>query len=289
MATNDVCPQCGTPVSPGATACTACGHSLTAGREPSPVSTPPASQDAPVAPNPPPEAEPARSTPAPSAPKAVLIDVSAIFNETRERWGVAQPHLLLAALALASIAFAVSTLANISYLTAGDNSQLQKFDAQVWFQFALGAAIGSAALLVLVRRQAGIPPAGTGSAVDLRGGYVLAGLTMAFSLAGLFKGMDESFEAQDSWFGYARVFGFLAIGWFAVSRPVPEAIGAVKPAMVGLVALGVSGLALAIGQIQGLSEDNSTYLSGISFQQLGSVGMLLSFGWFLGLRPTSAG
>jgi hypothetical protein len=65
-------------------------------------------------------------------------------------------------------------------------------------------------------------------------------------------------------------------------------VGTVKSTVVGLVAIGISGIALAIGQIQGLSEDNSTYLSGISFQHLGIVGMLLSFGWFLGLRPKGA-
>jgi hypothetical protein len=83
------------------------------------------------------------------------------------------------------------------------------------------------------------------------------------------------------------VFAFFTIGWLAVSRPVPETIGTLKAPMLGLIVLGVAAVALVIGQIQGLSEDNSSYLSGISFQHLGIVGMLLAFGWFLGLRPAA--
>jgi hypothetical protein len=110
------------------------------------------------------------------------------------------------------------------------------------------------------------------------------GLTAAFLLAGLFKGTDESYEALDAWYRYAQLFAFLAIGWCAISRPVPSALGTMNSLMVAYIAAGVAGAAGLIGLLMGLSNDNSTFLTGLSFQSVGLVVALLIIAWFLGMR-----
>jgi hypothetical protein len=208
------------------------------------------------------------------------------FDETLDRWGVDQTPVLIGGLVLAVIAVLVSSYAVTTYLTAGDSDFLQKLDSQVWMRFALGLAIAGAALLVLARWQSPLSGAVSGERnQDLTIGFVLAGMTVAFALAGLFKGFDESFEATDAWFAYANVFAVVTLGWFAISRPVPSAIGTLSSATLGIGAIVVGVITLIIGQIQGLSEDNSTYISGLAFQGIGTVAVILALGWFLGLRP----
>jgi hypothetical protein len=192
---------------------------------------------------------------------------------------------LIAGLSMALIGLLISIPAVFSYLTAGDADTLQKLDAATWLQLARGLVIGGAALLVLARFQA---PADGGPVgwpnPDLTIGLGIAGFAGLFSLLGLFKGLDESFDAQNAWFLFAIIFAFLAIGWFAISRPVPQTVGTLATPMIGIVLVAVGVIALVIGQIQGLSEDFSTYVSGLSFQGVGTVAMLLAFAWFLGMR-----
>jgi hypothetical protein len=183
----------------------------------------------------------------------------------------------------------ISIPAVTSYLIAGDADTLQKLDAATWLQLARGLAIGGAALLVLARWQS---PSQRSPAdrpnPDLTIGLGIAAFAGLFSLLGLFKGLDESFDAQNAWFNFALIFAFLAAGWFAISRPVPPNVGtlAAHAVGIGLVVAGV--IALVIGQIQGLSEDFSTYVSGLSFQGVGTVAMILALAWFLGMRPRTA-
>ncbi len=290
MATSNNCPQCGTPLEFGAVSCTACGYQLSApaeGAAPEPEQQPPAWEQ--------PEQPPIPAGPAhqdigaapvrPSAAGGATQSATAMLNETLERWGVQQSGVLIAAAALFAVAFLVGTLANISYLTAGDGDQLQKFDAQVWFTLALGAAIGALVLLLLVRWQSG-PTAETAER-DLQVGVAIGALALLFCLLGLFKGFDDSFDAQDSWLRYALIYAFLAAGWLAISRPIPAAVGTVGSAMAAIVAVGVAGAVLVIGQFMGLSEDYSRYVSGVSLQSVGIVVMVLAVAWVLGLQPRS--
>ena len=281
------CPRCGTPVQPNATMCTACGFDLTASSDsppPATASTPPTPDPAPVTDADPAETSSTSSTTARAA--AAGEAVRAGFDATLERWGVEQTPVLIGGLVLAVIAVLVSSFAVTTYLTAGDADFLQKLDAQVWMRFALGFAIAGAALLVLARWQSPFSGAVSGERnPDLTVGFVLSGMTVAFSVAGLFKGLDESFEATDAWFSYANVFAVVTLGWFAISRSVPATIGTISTMTLGIAAVVVGIITLIIGQIQGLSEDNSTYISGLAFQGVGTVAVILALGWFLGLRP----
>lgn len=210
-------------------------------------------------------------------------DIGAELAEVRERLGVQQTPFLVAAVVLALAAFAVSTIAHIIYLTADGGDTW--FDMQVTLQLGQGAALIAAALLVLVRWQAGprgkVDPAGP----DLKIALGVAGLIAAFCLVGLFKAFDESWEAQDSWFSYARVYAILLVGWLVVARPVPETIGTMASTMIGLIALGVAAVTLIIGEFMGISNDFSTYVNGVAFQNLGTVAVIMALGWFLGLQP----
>ena len=222
---------------------------------------------------------PARQVTAPS------VDLNAM----RERWGVEQTPVLLAGLLLTALALLAGSLGVTSYLIAGDDEFLQKLDAQVWLRLALGLAFGGAALLVFARWQSPRLRVATGEKnPDLNIGFVLGGLTLVFAFAGMIKGLDESFDATNAWFGYAYVFAVVTIGWFAISQPVPDAVGTVSASAIGLGLVAAGVIALVIGQVQGMSEDNSTFISGLAFQGLGTVAVLLALGWFLGLRPRDA-
>ena len=153
------------------------------------------------------EALPEREAPIAEEPQSP-IGMAASFDvdSVRERWGVEQGPVLIGGLALAAIALLISIPAVVSYLIAGDADTLQKLDAATWLQLALGLAIGGAALLLLARWQSAVH----GSTVewpnpDLSVGLGIAGFTALFSLLGLFKGLDDSFDAQNAWFRFAYV------------------------------------------------------------------------------------
>jgi hypothetical protein len=286
MVTPSTCPQCGNALPPGEGACPICGHQLQVGPSQSPPPQDPPSPAAPGAPPPPPAAEAPRPAGGPATAQATAA-VSDVIDQTLERWNVARSGILIAAFVLALLAFLVATFANISYLSAGDIDSNQKFDAQIWFNLALGAAIAAAALLILVRWQSGRPGAASMDSPDFRVGMAMAGLVALFCLAGLFKGFDDSFDAQDSWFNYARVFAFLTIGWLVISRPIPQAVAGMSSVTIGLLIVAVGAGALVLGQFMGLSDDFSTFVTGVSFQSLGVVAMFLALGWFLGLERRS--
>lgn len=254
------CPNCGNALAEGVSTCANCGHQL----------APPSS-------DPPPSGGPTFSRPA--APSAVNVDLA----EMRKRWGVKQTPYFTTALALAAVALAVGTLAVISYLIAGDTDTEQKLDAQAWFSLSIGLSIGAAAVMILVRLQSGAPAAAADKQ-DWQFALVILGFAAIFSLLGLFKGFDKGLDALDAWFSYATLFAFLAVGFFALSRPTPAALGGLKAPVIGVIVIAVGVLLLLIGTMQARSNDFSTYASGLAFERFGQVLMLVALAWFLGLR-----
>ena len=102
-------------------------------------------------PAPPPEPAPAPTAEPPGqSPTAATSDA---LGDLRDRLGLEQSGILLAAVVLAGVAFLAATIGLIVYTTADGGGA--NFDGQVTLQLALGAAIGSAALFVLVRNQSG--------------------------------------------------------------------------------------------------------------------------------------
>lgn len=269
------CPNCGAEIDAGREVCSACGYTPATGA--SEGSSPPAASPAPT-----PVHDPASASPK----GAGVPSVNAVVDDLRERLGVERSPYFLAGLGFALIALVIGSLAVASYLTAGSGEIDQKFDAQVWFTLATGAAIACTALLVYVRLQSGGPPAVTQQNLQISLG--LLGLTLVWTLLGLYKGLDEGIDAVDAWMSYAGVFAFLAIGWYAVARPTPNVLAGVPAATIGLVAIGVASAMLVIGLVQGRSDDFSTYVTGITWQRGGVVLMLLAFAWFAGMRPNSS-
>lgn len=280
------CPQCGTPVLSGAAICTACGHQLdepVAAAPPVDVVAPEqANADAPYESPPPRTTLP--GTEVPQKPRTSL-DAPRLLNETRERWGVeASSPTFIAALLMAALAFLIGTYAVISYLIADLGEVRQKLDAAIWLQLASGAGIGAAALLVLERWRSSTVPADS-RGLDLRVGLAICALVLIFVLLGLFKGQDESQDAMDAWMSYAQLFAILAIGWFAISRPIPLEVMSLPSVVIGMGAVAVGLILLLIGTLQARSDDFSSFVSGLSFQGAGIALMLLALGWFLGLTP----
>ncbi len=267
MAISGNCPNCGSTLPPGATACARCGHRLA---EPAP-------EEAPSAANP-------LKEPAGRPAAGQTLDVMEEFNKVRERWGVADSQIFLAALGMAVLAFLISTVTGPSLVAAGDDAFGRRIDNAVWLQLAFGLAVGSAALAVYIRYEAGPPRASTDSDIDFKVVAGLAGLTLVFALLGLFKGFDGSFDGADSWFRYANVYAAIVVAGFAISRPVPRELGTTPSTRIGVGAVGVAGAMLVIGLIMGLSNDADTFATGVALQAAGTVLVIVSLGWFLGLR-----
>jgi hypothetical protein len=212
-----------------------------------------------------------------------------MLADVGSRWGVAQGPIFIAAIIMAALAVLLSTIGVISFLTAGDGETLQKFDAEVWFWVATGLAIGAAAFCILLRLQGKeLTGAPDPSGPDLPAGLVLQGLTLAFIVAMLIKGFDESFDAVFAWASYAEIFAVLAIAWFVITRPTPKALAGLDASVVGMGAVAAALVVLVIGLFQGRSEDFSTYVQGVAFLRGGIVVMLLAFAWFIGMRREAA-
>jgi hypothetical protein len=268
MVTSGNCPNCGSTLPPGAIACARCGHKLA---EPAPTEAPPAAGP---------------TFQKPSAQQQQSIDLAGAFADVRKRWKVEHSNVFIAALAMAVLAFLISTIAGPSLVAAGDDAFDRRIDNGVWLQLAFGLALGAAALCILIRWESG-PPEMTADTerIDFRVGAGLAGVTLLFMLLSLFKGFDGSFDGVDSWFRYAMVYAALVVAIFAISRPIPPTIGGTTSTMVGQVAIGIGAALLVIGQFMGLSNSNDTFVNGLAFQSVGIILMILSLGWFLGLQP----
>jgi hypothetical protein len=80
------------------------------------------------------------------------------------------------------------------------------------------------------------------------------------------------------------VYAVIVVAGFAISRPIPRAMGTTPTTTIGLAATGVAAAMLVIGLFMGLSNDNDTFATGVAFQGAGTIVMILALGWFLGLR-----
>lgn len=268
MVTSGNCPNCGSTLPPGAIACARCGHQL---KEAAPSEAPPAAGP---------------TFQKPSAQPQQSLDLAGAFADLRKRWKVENSNLFLAALAMAVLAFLISTIAGPSLVAAGADNLGRRIDNGVWLQLAFGLALGAAALCILIRWESG-PPDHTADTerIDFRVGGGLAGVTLLFMLLSLFKGFDGSFDGVDSWYRYANVYSVLTVAIFAISRPIPPTIGGAASTMIGQVAIGIGVALLVIGQFMGLSNKNDTFVNGLAFQSVGIILMTLSLGWFLGFQP----
>lgn len=279
MATPAECPQCGADVESGAEICTACGHKLTASEmtsEPPPATPPPAS-------TPPPP-----SAPAPTASGGeTSFDFAANLAEFRSRWGIEQTSVFTVALALAVIALAGGTIAVIMWLIASGDDFNQKDDAFNIFSVVLPAALGTAGLLAYLRLESG-SLSGEAHSQDRNVGFAIFGFAIAFTLLMLYKGLDESLDAEAGWFYYALLFSFFAIGFNIIAKPIPPVIAGLASSMIGFIAMAVAGILVVIGGIQYRSDSFSTYSMGVSFLDAGYVLMILILAWFLGMRKASA-
>jgi hypothetical protein len=205
-------------------------------------------------------------------------------SDATSRWSVDRSSpVFTAAAALFALAFLIGTLALFNYLRADFNEFNQKSDAAVLFNLSLALGLGSAALALLARLEGGIP-AGDVAPQDQRIFFAICGLILAYTAVSLFKGLDESLDAQSAWYRYALLFTFFAMGFAALTRPTPSMVGSVSARTVGLVVVGVAVIFAIFGMIQGRSDDFSTFAMGVSFSDAGIVLAGLAFAWFLGLR-----
>ncbi len=271
MATPVNCPNCGSTLAPGVMACARCGHKLAVEPAAEPAAAPGPDFSRPATAAPPPPAS---------------LNVQQMLADTRARWGIQQTSYLVGVIALAGLALLIGTIAHISYLTAGANEANKQLNDGVWLTTATALAFVAAVLALVVRREAGAPPrASDARNPDFRVALGLAGTTILFAFVGVIIGMGGRFDAALSWERYAEIFAFFALGWLIIARPVPDALGTVNSITVGLLAGGAILVAVVIGQIMGLSNNNNTYTGGISWQALAISALVLELGWFLGMRP----
>jgi len=270
MSATGSCPNCGSTLAPGAINCARCGYQL---REPAPLEAAPAG----------PPIEKASSESPPSFDFGQTYGelrqrASREFSELKARWRVENQTVFLAALAMAALSFIIARIAGPSFVNDADS------DSAVWLQLALGLALGAAALAVYIRWESGPPRESAESEIDYIVGGVLAGITMIFALLCVFKGFDGSIGGVDAWFRYAFVYAVLVVAIFAIARPTPRMVRTTASTTVGLTAVGLAAGALVLGQIFGLSNNVDTFATGVSFQYFGLILMVLSLGWFLGLK-----
>jgi hypothetical protein len=258
------CPNCNSQLAPGATVCARCGHQLVT----------PAPAD--------PAGLPASTDPLAKEAAAAATAINIDFTAIRSRLGLQQSTTLTAAAVLALAAVIISTYAHIRYLTT--KSVDTQLDSQVIFSLALGCAIAAAALAVLLRWQAGPLPRAEADSPDLKFAALLGVITGAFVFVGFILGQGARLEASDSWFRYALVFAFLTTAWLTISRPVPARFATGNGATPVLAALGVALLLLVVGTVIGQSDKFDTWVKGLSWQQLGTVPIVLLLGFFLGLE-----
>ena len=262
------CPNCGSTAMEGAATCNNCGSLL----------TPPAPQQ----PSEPPP-EPAGAGGPKFSQPGTAGGFSLNLADVAKRWNVEQSPILIAALAMLGVALAVGTYAIITSLLAGDTDFEARSDAQALFLFAIPLSVGASALMAYLRLQAG-PLSGEPDEQDRQFMYVLYGFSIAFMLPMLFKGFDEGLEAETAWYYYAQLFAFFALALCLIAKPVPSQMGTTSSSMIGLIAVGVAVVAGAIGVIQGMSSDFSSFAIGVTLEDAALVLMTLSLAWFLGMR-----
>ncbi len=271
MSTPINCPNCGSTLAPGVAACARCGQKLAV--EPAPEPAAPAGPQFP---------RPATAAPAP----ANSLNVQQVLADARARWGIQQTPYFVGAILLAGLALLIGTIAHISYLTASSSAVNKQLNDAVWLTTANALALAAAVLSLVVRREAvAPPPASDARNPDFRVGLGLIGMTILFAFVGVVVGMSGRFDAALSWERYAQIFAFFTLGWLIISRPVPAALVTVSSISLGFVTGGAILVAVAIGQVMGLSNSNDTYTGGISWQALAVSALVLELGWFLGMRP----
>ncbi len=228
------------------------------------------------------------------------VSVGVTFERMRSRWGVEQSGLLVIGLLAGVAAVVVGMIALESYLSAKPGEVLQQTDAYTWMNAASGLAVLSAALLAFCRWQSRAVNGTQENTPDLQIGLALGGISGAFAAVGLIIGLDNRLVAAGGWFNGAQLWAFLAIGWFALARPVPVTIGTMSGQSVGLALAAGAIAVVSIGLIVGLGDhpsyntffdfsDEGTGLQvfgvkGTSIEEFGITGLLLALGWFLGLR-----
>ncbi len=270
------CPNCGSTLAPGVTACARCGQKLAA-----PESSAPAVLAGPQFAPP----RPATIGPQPVAP----FKPTAILQDARERWNVAQTPYLSGALALAGLALLVGTLAHISYLISGTEEIWQQAHDAMWETLAQGLAFASAVVALLVRRRSGPTYEADVRGPDFRVAMVLVAITVLFALVGTVLGMGSRFAASNSWLHYSQMFAFLALAYLIISKPVPASFGRFSSAMIGLAVVVAAVTVLVVGQASGMSKTNNSFYGGIAWQATGLVVVTLALGWFLGMEPEEQG
>jgi hypothetical protein len=210
-----------------------------------------------------------------------------MLGDFRSRWRIEQTPAFTAVLILWAVAFVVGTYSVISWLTAGDGDFEQQSDASVSAFFSVVLAVGAAALLAYVRMDAGRLEGGAHQQ-DQRLFYGLCGLSIIFLLLSLFKGLDESLDAEGAWYHYSLLYALFALGFALVAKPTPSALGGLAPEMIAYIAIGLAVIFGAIGAIQGRSNDFSSYSMGVSLLDAAFVLVTLSLAWFLGMRRTES-
>jgi hypothetical protein len=206
-----------------------------------------------------------------------------MLGDLRSRWGIEQSPAFSAVLVMWAVAFAVGTFSVISWLTAGDGDFEQQSDASVSAFFSVVVAVGAAALLAYLRADAGRLE-GEAHQQDQRLFYALCGLSIIFLLLSLFKGLDESLDAEAAWYHYSLLYALFALGFALIAKPTPAALGGLATEIVAYVAVGLAMLFGVVGVIQGRSNDFSTYSMGVSLLDAAFVLVTLALAWFLGLR-----
>jgi hypothetical protein len=259
------CPNCGSTLAPGATACARCGHQLS---DPASAETPPAGPQAP------------RSAPA-AAPAQIKLNVN--LSEMLHRWGVQRTTYATAAFVAAAVTVAIASIGVAIYLPAGSFDTQQ--DGQSFLTSSIGAGFITVALMALARWQSGGGKGGANQD-DLRVSYALGGLALLWALMAVIVGFfDDRVDPEYGWAQYGLVFALLDLAWCTIARPIPESLGATKSINVGLGFATAAGVALLLGLFLAMSNSQATYSKGVTLQDVGFVLAVLSFGTFAGLPP----
>lgn len=264
------CPNCQAELLEGANTCSACGHVIGEG---------PGVPEAPAEVTPTPAPPPGRAAP------SMTVSLDALTS-AGERWGVVTPLWLLAAAALAALAILIVTIAHIAYLVADDG--LEQAHAAIWQVFASVLVLGCVGALFLARAEA----EGKGTrfeSTDLGIAVGLSAATGLFALISLVLGLDDRFDAMDSWGSFAQVWAFAALACLLVSRPVPPEWPMRRGEVVGLGLFAGAAFSALIGVATGMGDDFGAFTSGATWLTLATVLAILGVGWLAGVRsPTPA-
>lgn len=280
------CPNCGSTLPPGAIACARCGHQLA-----TPASAPqPPAPSASAAPPPPPPAdtsrapatgEPSRgpSFKAPGAPAQLQMPVNLDLNEMLGRWGVERSLYVFAALGAAVLGILIASLGHTLYLVADDF--LAQSDGVAWQQLGLGLSVIAVALFALVRWQS--PRDARPGQDDRRIALAIGGMAALWMLVGFALGVGKRLDPEGSWWYYSLTFSFVLLAWNIISRPVPARVSTYSTVNIGVGALCVAAGLLVIGTFLAMSDTESSYSMGVTFQDTGIVIAVLAFATFAGL------